>query len=198
MTLVSTFIACDILCRRGSLHFPEMFISFCIKGFVIFTKKLTKPFNKEHEIFIFLWCTIIFIFFWIYFQSHAFGFLLLTFMFFKSFKFKFTFLEFSEEWCERYGRNTFLLRYSRHVWFPFSSQRYYHFKVEIIIKVFPSAIKWFVKWTNLFCNVTMDSPGSIQKISYSWLNVFNLDLLTSEVPSRVSTKVSHISFADLH
>lgn len=38
------------------------------------------------------------------------------------------------------------------------------------VKVFPSAIKWFVKWTNLFCNATMDSSGCIMNISYSWLD----------------------------
>src|ERR1044072_5816938 len=97
-----------------------MFLSFCIKRrFVIFTKELTKPFYKEHEIFIFLRCIIILTFFCIYFPSDTFGFLILIFLLLKSSGFCLIFLKFSKQRCGSHSGKTFLFGYCRHFWLPF-------------------------------------------------------------------------------
>jgi hypothetical protein len=67
-----------------------------------------------------------------------------------------------------------------------------------LVKVLLSVFKWFVKCTNLFCKLRIDYLGYIRNNSYSWLNVFNLDLLTFVILSCVSTKVSQISFVVVH
>ena len=65
-------------------------------------------------------------------------------------------------------------------------------------KVFSRLMRWLMMWVNIFWTSTIISPLSILNISYSWIRVCFLALFTSLVPSWVTSKVSHISFADLH
>ena len=65
-------------------------------------------------------------------------------------------------------------------------------------KFFPRLIRWFTIWENIFCTLDIVSPFCILNISYSWMRACFLAIFTSFVPSCVTSRMSHISFADAH
>jgi len=77
-----------------------------------------------------------------------------------------------------------------------------HFKIFMfsssLSKFFPRLIKWFTMWENCFCTSEIVSPFYILNNSYSWMRACFLALFTSLVPSCVTSRMSHISFAELH
>ena len=62
----------------------------------------------------------------------------------------------------------------------------------------PRLMSWFIVWENLFCTSHIDSPFCILKSSYSWIRPCFLTLFTSFVPSCVTSKMSHVSLAELY
>jgi len=65
-------------------------------------------------------------------------------------------------------------------------------------KFFPRLIKWFTMWENRFCTSEIVSPFCILNNSYSWMRACFLALFTSLVPSCVTSRMSYISFAEMH
>ena len=65
-------------------------------------------------------------------------------------------------------------------------------------KVLPRLIKWFTIWENLLCTSQMVSPFCFLKSSYSLIRACFLACLTSFVPSCVTSRMSHIFFAEMH
>ena len=64
--------------------------------------------------------------------------------------------------------------------------------------VFPRPRRWFTMWVNLIWSYEMVSPFFIRNASYSDTRVCFLALLTSIVPSWVTSSIFQISFALLH
>ena len=64
--------------------------------------------------------------------------------------------------------------------------------------IFPRITRWLTIWVKLFYTSAIVSPFCILNISYSWIKACFLALFTSFVPSWVTSRVSHISFADSH
>ena len=65
-------------------------------------------------------------------------------------------------------------------------------------KILPRMMRWFTMWVNLFCTSEMFSPFNILNISYSWIKACFLALFISVVPSWVTPRMSHVSFAEAH
>jgi len=62
----------------------------------------------------------------------------------------------------------------------------------------PKPMRWLTMWVTLFCTSVMDSTCFILNSSYSWIRACFLALLTSLIPSWVTSRTSHISLALLH
>jgi len=77
-----------------------------------------------------------------------------------------------------------------------------HFKIFIfsssLSKYLPTPIKWLTILVNRSCISTTIYPCCIQNNSYSWIKACFLALLTSLVPSWVTSSISHISFSEEH
>jgi len=77
-----------------------------------------------------------------------------------------------------------------------------HFRIFMfsssLSNAFPKRIRWFTMWVNRFWTSAIVSPGFIPNNSYSYINACFLALLTSLVPSCVTSKVPHISFVEAH
>ena len=77
-----------------------------------------------------------------------------------------------------------------------------HFKILMfsfsLSKFFARLIKWFTMWENRFCTSHIVSPFCILNSSYSWMRACFLALLTSFVPSCVTSRMPHISFTEVH